>query len=233
MIKIINELPDMPVDTMSLARIFAAEKAFGGSTLQNDLWVQSDGNTITAVISMSGGCMNIYYCGGNTEELRHFLDAISPAEIFTEYETAVSLGLNPIRVRNMLRFYSEGKTLSLEDFSLSKLYERLSLGSDVDIHLPPFEIFAPDVSHRLRHLAARAVVKDYGAALAFTYDGGAAMTGIALSPDFRGRGLGKKLLAELLLGIRGDFFVAANDTNTKFYENFGFALSGKVGYWRL
>ncbi len=233
MIRLIDRLPETAPSKMSEARIFSATEAFSGSALQNDLWGQFEGDKLISVISMSGGSLNLSSSGENTAELREFLEAVFPAEIFTEYETAEALGLTPVRIRNMLTFKSTGTDTVLENFSLKELYDRLSYGCDVDIHLPPFEVFAPDVSHRLRHGGARAVVKEYGAALAFTYNGGAAMTGIALNPLFRGKGLGKRLLAELLSGIDGDFFVAANEQNTKFYEKFGFTRQGLVGYWRL
>ncbi len=233
MIRLIDRLPDIKPSKMSEARIFSAFEAFDGSPIENDLWGQYEGDKLTALIWRAGGSMSISFDGRNTEELKEFLEVLSPAEIFTEYEAAKSLSLSPLRVRNMLTCSSDGSDTALEEFTLQELYDGLSFGTDVDIHLPAFEVFAADVSHRLRHGKARAVVKDYGAALAFTYSGGALMTGIALKPDFRGQGLGKKLLSELLSGICGDFFVAANDNNTKFYENFGLTLSGRVGYWRL
>ena len=228
MIKKVTSLPIILIDCMSLARIYAQSNAFDGSTLENDFWVQENEEIITAILSMDGGSMNIYCDGADFSELREFVSALSPSVIFTEYENAAALGMKCDRVRNMLKFQTEKTSDETNNFTLRELYDGLDNGSDVDIHLPSFEIFAPDVSHRLRHRGAVAVVKGYGAALAFTYSGGAVMSGIALSKDFRGKGLGKKLLLELLSQTHGDFFVAANDINKEFYLRNGFTLEGKV-----
>ena len=228
MISKITELPRLKVETMSLARIYAQDNAFSGTVLENDFWVQKTNEEITAVISSDGGSMNIWCDKADYGELREFISALGPSVIFTEYENAEPLSIKPDRIRNMLTKRVYFSPFEVEEFSLCELYDGLDRGSDVDIHLPDFDVFAPDVSHRLRHNAARAVVKEYGAALAFTYFGGAVMSGIALSPEYRGKGFGKALLSELLSRCDGDFFVAANDENTKFYLRNGFELRGEI-----
>ncbi len=233
MIKKVSRPPLLAVKNMSLARIYAEDRAFKNSPLENDFWVQYEGEKITAVMSLNGGSMNIWCDGADFFELRRFLVALSPAVLFTEYENAAPLGLKCERVRNMLTFKTEKTAESSADFTLRELYDRLDFGRDVDIHLPSFEVFAPDVSHRLRHGGAVAAVKEEGAALAFLYEGGAVMTGIALSPASRGKGLGKRLLQELLSHIDGDFFVAANDKNKEFYLKNGFTLRGRVCFGSL
>lgn len=228
MITKITELPRLEIKAMSLARIYAQDNAFSGSVLENDFWIQKSDRKITAIISSDGGSMNVWCDGADYGELREFLSVLCPSQIFTEYENAKPLGIKPDRVRNMLTKKVRFSPFEVEEFALRELYDGLDRGSDVDIHLPDFEVFAPDVSHRLRHNAARMVVKEYGAALAFTYFGGAVMSGIALSPEYRGKGFGKALLSELLSRCDGDFFVAANDENTKFYLRNGFDLSDKI-----
>lgn len=224
----ITQLPKLEVKTMSLARIYAQDNAFSGSVLENDLWIQKDGEEITAVISSDGGSMNVWCNGADYSELREFISVVCPSVIFTEYENAEPLGIVPDRIRNMLTKKAHFSPFEVEDYTLRELYNGLDNGSDVDIHLPDFEVFAPDVSHRLRHNAARTVVNKYGAALAFTYFGGAVMSGIALSPEFRGKGYGSALLTQLLSRCDGDFFVAANDQNAKFYLRNGFTALGKI-----
>lgn len=233
MIKKVDRLPSLEIRDMSLAKIYAQDKAFRDSPLQNDFWVQSDVERISALISMDGGSMNIWCDSPDYGELREFLSVISPTVIFTEYENAEPLGLKCDRVRNMLTIRCEKTAEADLDFTLKELYDKLNGGSDVDIHLPPFEIFAPDVSHRLRHGGAVSSVSNYGAALAFLFDRGGVMSGIALSPEHRGKGLGKKLLTSLLSTVDGDFFVAANDINKNFYLRNGFTLMGTVCFGRM
>lgn len=233
MIEKVTVLPKISIDCMSLAKIYAQSNAFDGSALENDFWVQKSDENITAIISMDGGSMNVYCNNADYSELSEFISALRPSVVFTEYENAAPLGLKCDRVRNMLKSHTEKTSDEIDNFTLKELYDGLDNGSDVDIHLPSFEVFAPDVSHRLRHSGAVAVVKEYGAALAFTYSGGAVMSGIALSKDYRGKGLGKKLLFELLSQTHGDFFVAANDINKEFYLRNGFVLEGRVCFGSL
>lgn len=233
MIEKIANLPEFRVENMSLAKIYCQYHGFKDSALENSFYKQEIDGRITALISTDGGSMNIYCDNPDYSELREFLQVLKPSVIFTEYENAKPLGLKTHRVRNMLHIKTEKTAEFVTDFTLKQLYDTLDFGSDVDIHLPSFEVFAPDVSHRLRHSGAVAVVKEEGAALCFTYDGGAAMTGIALSPLSRGKGLGKKLLLELLSLTDGDFFVAANDINKEFYLRNGFELWGSVCFGSL
>ena len=164
MITKVQRPPRLSVNAMSLAKIYAEDKAFFGSRLAVDFWVQTDGDKITAIISACGGSMNIWCNDADFAELTEFIAALSPTVIFTEYENAAPLSLRCDRVRNMLRFKSEKTADSTASFTLRELYDGLALGSDVDIHLPSFEIFAPDVSHRLRHGGAVALREAEGAA---------------------------------------------------------------------
>ncbi len=233
MIEKITHLPEIKDKKMSLAKIYCQYRAFKDSVLENSFYLQETEGNITALISTDGGSMNIYCNNPDYSELSQFISVLRPSVIFTEHENAEPLGLRCDRVRNMLYIKTEKTADFSIDFTLRELYDTLDFGSDVDIHLPCFEVFAPDVSHRLRHGSAVAVVKNEGAALCFTYDGGAAMTGIALSPVSRGKGLGKTLLSELLSLTDGDFFVAANDINKQFYLRNGFELSGSVCFCSL
>ena len=91
----------------------------------------------------------------------------------------------------VLKKVSRGEKENPQPPSLSALYGALKEGEDGDISLPPFEIFAPDISHRLRHGGAVAIVNEFGGALAFTCSFGCVINGIAVKKEQRGRGLGK------------------------------------------
>ena len=69
------------------------------------------------------------------------------------------------------------------DISLSALYTALKQGEDGDIELPVFDVFAPDLSHRLRHGGAVAELTEFGAAVAFTCEYGGIINGIAVKKE--------------------------------------------------
>ena len=104
------------------------------------------------------------------------------------------------------------------------MYNGLKLGEDGDIDLPSFENFAADISHRLRHGAAIAALDDNSAALGFKCDKGAIVNGISVKRELRGRGLGGRILGELLSYSDGDILAAAEEKNTEFYIKNGFEI---------
>ena len=91
----------------------------------------------------------------------------------------------------------------------------------INISLPSFEDFAADISHRLRHGGGAAILEDYGAALGFCCEGGGIINGISVKKQFRGQGLGHKLLDRLCSALGGDVYAATNG-GVDFYIKNGF-----------
>ena len=211
--------------TASLVYISCLQKAFSGTRLQEDMWVQTQGVEKVGLIARNGGRLYVYSSGENTDELAEFLGVIGCESLLTEESAAKALGLKVTKEYNFLYRRSNG-IFKKTEVSLKGLFSGLSSGLDGDIALPSFETFAPDISHRLRHGGAVAVINDFGAGLAFLGDGCAIISGIAVMAEHREKGYGSAILNELSGHINGDLFVLANEQNIPFYIKNGFKACG-------
>lgn len=200
--------------------------AFKDSPLMPDVWVQKSGDKITAVVSRLGGRLNITSEGGDPDEIKEFISVIGFSEIFCEKQTALSLGTKNFEEFSVLKKRCKKKEDAVFNFTLSSLYSALKAGEDGDVSLPEFEIFAPDVSHRLRHFSATAVVEEEGAALAFTCPFGGIISGISVKKEARNRRLGSRILTRLCNQTEGEIFVCTTKKNANFYIKNGFTEFG-------
>jgi hypothetical protein len=229
MIRLNKNLGEFYKSKVSLMNILCLKSAFSNSVLEEDIWTQEDQNGITAVIARNGGRLYIYSNGENISEIKQFINIIGFSEIFTEEDTAKRLGLSVIKEFNVLKKEST-KTGEFDPYSLSlnSVYQGLKMGCDGDIALPPYADFAPDLSHRLRHGAAVAIAHQNSAATAFLCKRGGIISGISVSKDCRGQGLGSTTLNKLCSYIGGQVFVCANQQNKDFYIKNGFSVLEKA-----
>ena len=222
MITLFNGEPLPCFSSASFMQTACLISAFEGSPLAADIWVQRVCGRICAVISRQGGRLNITAENPDFAELKDFISIIGFTEIFCEKSVAEGLGFKGFSEFTVLKaaFSKSGKPQ--KDISLSSLYSALKWGEDGDVELPPFEIFAPDTSHRLRHGGAAAVLEEYGAALGFKCSFGGIISGISVKKEHRGLGLGGKLLKELCGLIGGEIFVCTSKGGADFYIKNGF-----------
>lgn len=193
---------------------------FKASPLAADIWIGEN-----LVISRLGGRLNITDVENcDLDELKEFVSLVGFSEIFCEKQTALSLGFECFDEFAVLRKSSKKTKQAISHPSLSCLYSALKKGGDGDISLPPFEIFAPDVSHRLRHGGALANAEDFGGILAFTCPFGGVISGISVEEEMRGKGYGSRLLNDLCDQIDGEIFVCTSQKNANFYIKNGFKL---------
>ena len=217
---------------ISFVQTSCLNAAYRGSALEPDIWVQRMNGRITAVISRLGGRLNITSKDADFEEIKKFIKIIGYTEIFCETDVALGLGFDSFEEFCVLK----GQAKKTKDFCdippLYDLYTALSWGEDGEISLPDFDIFAPDISHRLRHNSAVAVALDFGGGLALKCDDGSVISGISVKKEQRGRGLGSLLLCELLKYLEGEVFVCTDDKTARFYIKNGFVHCDKAALIR-
>ncbi len=209
---------------IALAHIHSLNTAFGGSVLAPDIWVQNVNGEICAVIGRDSARLYIYSNEKETAELKAFINTVGFGEVFCSSSTAKCLGLNPKIEFSVLVKEQNGTLRKSPEGPLKELYSGLLEGSDGDIDLPEFSAFAPNISHRLRHNGAAAILNDIGAGVIFKFPFGGIVNGIAVKNNLRGKGLGSALLSELLEFTNGDIFVCATNKNINFYIKNGFKV---------
>lgn len=223
MITLCDTLPEISDDSAELIKIKCLYDAY-----KNDdkvlFWCQ-DGDK--AVISMTDGNMIIYNRNADLEELKQFADVLSPACVFSDYETLLGLGRKPKERINIMYRYADAENSAIGDAVSSKeIYDLL----DVDgLSLPEYPYFAVDYCRRLNMGGASYfALNDKCAAITFNTGDYAIINGIAAKKKGYG---GVALNAMLAKNYGKKLFVCCRDKVKGFYEKNGFIPLYYGGYW--
>ena len=223
MISLVKELPEIN----SLSAEWIKIKCLFDSYKNDDkvlFWCQDKDK---AVISMTDGNMIILNMGGNTEELKEFCDMLSPACVFSDYDTLISIGRKPGERINIMYRKADIKSEKESDFLKSdEIYRLLDTEG---LSLPEYEYFAVDYCRRLNlGFADYFAIKDKCAAVSFKTGNLSIMNGIAS----REKGYGSIALRGILSKNYGnEFLVCCSDKVKTFYEKNGFEPLYFGGYW--
>ena len=223
MISLINQLPTIYKTNAELVKIKCLFNAY-----RNDdkvlFWAQ-DGNK--ALISMTDGNMIIFNNGADCEEIKTFVEVLSPACIYSDYDTLCAIDKVPKERINVVyrladvRFDTKSDTLKSDE-----IYNLL----DVDgLSLPVYPYFAVDYCHRLNMgTADYFAIKNKCAAISFNCGDYAIINGIAAKE----KGYGSVALKGILDKNYGRYFlICCRDKVKGFYEKNGFKFLYYSGYW--
>lgn len=223
MISLCNELPLMKKDSAELVKIKCLFDAY-----KNDdkvlFWCQ---NSNKALISMTDGNMIICNNTADIEELKEFVEVMSPACVYSDYETLCAIGRkSEERINIMSRKANvEGQAVG-DSLSSKEIYNLL----DVDgLSLPDYPYFAVDYCRRLNMGTAKYfALRDKCAIITFNTGDEAIINGLAS----RQKGFGAVALKAALQQNKGKtLFVCCRDKVKGFYEKQGFKLLYYGGYW--
>lgn len=223
MIALAYELPEILAYSAELIKIRCLYDAY-----RNDdkvlFWCQ-DGDR--AIISMTDGNMIIYNHKADIEELKGFVDVLSPACVFSDYETLKQLDREPKERINIMYIDAEKLSEEMGDtLSSREIYDLL----DVDgLSLPEYPYFAVDYCRRLNlGFADYFALKDKCAAITFNTGDYAIINGIAAKQ----KGYGGVALRSIISKNNGrKLFVCCRDKVKGFYEKNGFLPLYYGGYW--
>ena len=222
MISLVNKLSDMSVTAESI-KIRCLYDCYKDDD-KVLFWKQDRG---TAVISMTDGNMIIHNNGADMEELKEFCDVLSPACVFSDYDTLCKIGRKPKeRINIMSRFCDiEGETVG-DALSSKEIYALL----DTDgLSLPEYPYFAVDYCRRLnRGSADYFAIRESCAVITFNSGENAIINGIASHK----KGYGSVALKAIIQKNRGrQLFVCCRDKVKGFYEKNDFKPLYYGGYW--
>ena len=223
MISLCNALPDFNSYNAELVKI----KCLYDIYKDDDkvlFWCQNEDE---ALISMTDGNMIIFNNTADLEELKEFVNVMSPACVFSDYETLCAIERKPRERINIMARMADIKGEIKEDYVSSKeIYDLL----DVDgLSLPEYPYFAVDYCRRINHGGADSfALKGKCAAITFKTGDFAIINGIAAKE----KGFGSVALKAILIKNYGKrFFVCCRDKVKGFYEKNGFGLLYYAGYW--
>ncbi len=220
MIKLTDN-PEINPNTVENIKIFEHYNNYSDIAL---FWEQENSNL---KISMLDGDMVISGQTNDLEELKGFVDLISPNTVFSNSTLINSLGLKGnIETVNVMSAVSDVKGNYTTDlFSSDDVYK---LFSDA-FELPDFENFAVDFCLRLNKGNLRYFgIKDTAVAVGIGNDG-VLINGIVSNK----KGVGTLCLKGLMSYYYGKIiFACCTDSVKPFYLKNGFSDAYKVSYWR-
>ncbi len=194
-------------------------------------WYQTVGGKVTAILFTFGNTLTVS-CGGGAEpgEIFDFAKFLGYTEFYCTGSAARILGVKPRAERKIMRFSGSGVVAEKGNFSpaatLDEIYKLLEYGADGEIELPPREYFYTDISHRMRHGAARIKYCPNAIALTSVENANFALIGaVCTAPRERGKGLGRAVLSAItneLAGENRDVFTVAGKGTAEFYKKCGF-----------
>lgn len=223
MITLVKALPEAPLNTAEMIKIKCLFDCYNTDDTVL-FWCQ---NGDRAVISMTDGNMIIHNNSADLEELREFVDMLSPACVFSDTKTLCGIGRKPKEPINIMWRQAdiEGEPLS-DEMDSRELYALLDVEG---LSLPEYPYFAVDYCRRLNMGSAKYfALKDKCAVITFNTGDTAIINGLAS----REKGYGSVALKAILQKNYGkSFFVCCRDKVKGFYEKNGFIMLYTGGYW--
>lgn len=221
MILLVDEIPAISLSRPEVIKINCNYNSYKDIAF---FWVQDD---TRAVISMLDGNMVIFNQQANIEELKEFINIISPSSVFSDEHTLKMLfgdAFYPVCVMKS-EYKFECDTQS-DEVSSSQIYKLLDVEG---LELPPYEHFAVDFCHKLNHGHLKYyALKNLCAAVGISDSNAVLVNGIASHK----KGMGTMALCGLLSQYNLPAVAVCEKRVMPFYTKNKFSLWYTAGYWR-
>lgn len=194
-----------------------------------------DDDNVTSIISSLDKDVTVSFDGeiADKDELTQFLHIIGFASVLCDE----GLQMNSLFDSGVVM--KSGKKIEIPcDYTEIDEYPYLfDLYNFVDYDGNSFESWYVDISHRIRHGAAKAVTLNINeeiissAIFSSIYKNDAIITAVKTNPEFRKMGYGSALVSAMCCDISGDvYLMREKNKNESFYKKLGFE---NIGIWRI
>lgn len=221
MILLVDNIPKINLPLAEVIKINCTYNAYKDIAL---FWVQDSDK---AVISMLDGNMVIYNKNSDIDELKKFINVISPQSVFSDEKTLTKLFDKNFHTVHVMK--TEAKIecdITSDQLNSNEIYNLLNTDG---LQLPPYEHFAVDFCHRLNHGQLKYFAKKDSCVAIGISDGQAVLVnGIA---SYK-KGMGSLSLNGLLSQYNLPCVAVCEKAVTPFYLKNNFSLYYKAGYWR-
>ncbi len=221
MIKLAHTLPEKELVCAAEIRIYSLFAAYANSGLA-DFWCQRVQDKITAVISKLDANLTLcLYDGAEVAEICEFLSVVGCGSVLSN---------KPLPLKNektLFQFCYTPKSRAETQFAevdYQTAYDIMSTRFD----MPPFDVWYPDLCHRVRHGAAH-LLSEKGAALCgLLAKEKMLIIGLSSLPENKGQGRGTQLLGRVKSStLAKSYTLLAEESLKQYYVNQEFALTGK------
>ena len=227
MIKLLDSnLPDFSLSA-GLVRIQSLYRSYGTSYDFLRFYYQIIDSKTTAIISIMDGNATVVGNNADYDEIINFLKVVGAKTIYSESKVPLEVIENGYIVNKSV------KPIEIEskDYNLSSVYSIMS----TSFSLPDFNAWYPDMSHRIRHDGAVAILNDNGAAVGLKGNNSALISGICVKENVRKKGIGSYLLQELIDNLSVGEIFALVDFNgpINFYTKNGFSIVSEFSTYKV
>lgn len=200
------------------------------------VWVQWQDNAPTAWIAKLE--QTVFLAAEDTadfEEIRNFFAAIEFDSLQAEASAMRRLSYAPYhRYPILLREEPMGVGGAYTALPLRPIYDILFAEENDALHQAPFDAWYVDLSHRIRHQTAIAVMEQQAAVAVASHivRDAAVISGVATLPAERGKGLATRALERLIgqTNVR-NFFVSSRPEALSFYQKNKFVPVGEFAIY--
>lgn len=195
--------------------------------LYNDVALFWEQDNNKAVICMLDGNMVVYNNDADIDELREFINVISPTSVFSDAETMEKLFDNNFhRVCVMKSTQNFSSDVISDELNSKEIYSLLDVNG---IELPPYEYFAVDFCHRLNSGRLKYFALNKTCVAVTITDGQAVLlNGIASHK----KGMGSVALRGVLSQESLPCMAVCEQAVKPFYLKNNFIYACDAGYWR-
>lgn len=208
-------------------RIMSYLNSYGTKYNFARFYLQYSNDKVTALLSIiDDNATVVTKADADVSEIADFLSAVGAKSVMSD--TALALK-NQTTLSAFCKCYNKADRV-YNGFDFKKAYSLL-LNLDENLHYDGWYV---DLSHRLRHNGAVAISIDDGCVCAAKSGSQLLITGIAVSPDKRRSGIGKKLLDSAVSQSNADCVWALTDEADakRFYLGCGFDEKHAVYYYK-
>ena len=221
MISLVKEIPKLNLPLAEAVKINCTYNLYRDIAI---FWVQDNER---AVISMLDGNMVIYNNCANIEELRKFIEVISPNSVFSDAKTMEMLFEQDFKRACVVKSEHQFKSIIASDILNSEeIYNLLNVR---ELQLPPYEYFAVDFCHRLNHGQLKYFAVKQKCIAIGIFDGQAVLVNGIASHQ---KGMGTVAIWGLLARYNCAAIAVCEKEVMPFYLKNNFSYTYDVGYWR-
>ncbi len=164
-------------------------------------WYQiNDMGEITAVIGKFGSAVTVSHKSADMGELSNFIRFIGFSELVCSQSLARLFGDSKAELINSVEKQIESEYKFLKELTyleFREIYDILESYGGEAVTLGDFEDWYVDISHRIRHGGAIAVLSEQGCGISLLTEDACIINGIAVKTEYRGKGYGRELLVRL------------------------------------
>lgn len=231
MIKLVTDgFTDIPVSVAGL-RISSLYESYGCKYDFLRFYKQIQYDKFTALISLMDGHATVCKLDNSDDsEMLDFLSAVGAKTVYAEYD----LPLETIESGSIM--HKTSNIIASRDKKDKKMdFKRIYNIMSTSFAMPDFNVWYPDISHRIRHGCAAIIDDDNGCAVALKSTLGALITGICVTEDKRRNGYGSYILNEIISvsGVHDIFALVEKNGTKKFYEVNEFSQVGKFSTYKV